>query len=128
MPGVRVDGGDVLAVYEATREAVERGRRAEADVHRGSQLSRRAACDRDDPRACIDLERVEREGRVRGRYEGYLGGWRARRRDGGGDQEEALERCGRDLCGGGRAGCRIELVFDNAYVLPPPGLREGWDG
>jgi hypothetical protein len=21
-----------------------------------------------------------------------------------------------------------ELVFDNAYVLPPPGLREGWDG
>ncbi len=26
MPGVRVDGGDVLAVYEATREAVERAR------------------------------------------------------------------------------------------------------
>ena len=21
-----------------------------------------------------------------------------------------------------------ELVFDNAYVLPPPTLREGWDG
>ena len=21
-----------------------------------------------------------------------------------------------------------ELVFDNAYVLPPPNLREGWDG
>ena len=21
-----------------------------------------------------------------------------------------------------------ELVFDNAYVLPPPALREGWDG
>jgi hypothetical protein len=20
-----------------------------------------------------------------------------------------------------------ELVFDNAYVLPPPNLREGWD-
>ena len=26
MPGVRVDGGDVLAVYEATAEAVERAR------------------------------------------------------------------------------------------------------
>src|SRR5207247_8550475 len=26
MPGVRVDGGDVLAVYEATRESVERAR------------------------------------------------------------------------------------------------------
>ena len=36
MPGVRVDGGDVLAVYEATREAVERARaRRRADVHRG---------------------------------------------------------------------------------------------
>mgnify|MGYP000281695136 CR=1 FL=1 len=21
-----------------------------------------------------------------------------------------------------------ELVFDNAYVLPPPNMREGWDG
>ena len=21
-----------------------------------------------------------------------------------------------------------ELVFDNAYVLPPPNPREGWDG
>jgi TPP-dependent pyruvate/acetoin dehydrogenase alpha subunit len=21
-----------------------------------------------------------------------------------------------------------ELVFDNAYVLPPPNLREGWNG
>jgi len=29
MPGVRVDGQDVLAVYEATREAVRRGRAAE---------------------------------------------------------------------------------------------------
>jgi len=29
IPGVRVDGGDVLAVYEATREAVERGRAGE---------------------------------------------------------------------------------------------------
>src|SRR5919198_1179236 len=29
MPGVRVDGGDVLAVYDATREAVERARAGE---------------------------------------------------------------------------------------------------
>ena len=26
MPGIRVDGGDVLAVYEATAEAIERAR------------------------------------------------------------------------------------------------------
>ena len=37
MPGVRVDGGDVLAVYEATRDAVAaRTCRRRADVHRGA--------------------------------------------------------------------------------------------
>jgi TPP-dependent pyruvate/acetoin dehydrogenase alpha subunit len=29
MPGIRVDGNDVLAVYQATKEAVERARRGE---------------------------------------------------------------------------------------------------
>ena len=40
MPGVRVDGGDVLAVYEATREAVERD--APAAGRRSSRRSRTA--------------------------------------------------------------------------------------
>ena len=35
MPGVRVDGGDVLAVYEATREAVELARAGETVVRVG---------------------------------------------------------------------------------------------
>jgi hypothetical protein len=45
MPGVRVDGTDVLAVYEAAREAVSRARAARPD--RSSRRSRtdRAACD-----------------------------------------------------------------------------------
>ena len=50
MPGVRVDGLDVLAVYEAAREAVERarvGRRP--DVDRGRALPRRTARDRRRP-------------------------------------------------------------------------------
>ena len=50
IPGARVDGGDVLAVYEATREAVARGARGRgADVHRGRDVPRRAARDRRRP-------------------------------------------------------------------------------
>src|SRR5213083_3606899 len=75
MPGIRVDGGDVLAVYEATREAVERAR-AGGGPKFIEAVSYRAAphATADDPRAYIDLERVEEE-RAReclGRYEGYL--------------------------------------------------------
>ena len=50
MPGVRVDGGDVLAVYEATAEALDTGaRRRRPDVHRGADLPRRPARDRRRP-------------------------------------------------------------------------------
>src|SRR6476646_4869730 len=75
MPGVRVDGGDVLAVYEATREAVERARNGEGPTFIES-VSYRAAphATADDPRAYIDLERVEQEkqNECLGRYERYL--------------------------------------------------------
>src|SRR5215472_13237457 len=55
MPGIRVDGGDVLAVYEATREAVERARDGGGPTY-------------------IDLDRVEEERRNEcvGRYDAYL--------------------------------------------------------
>ena len=43
MPGLRADGTDVLACYEATREAVARAR---ADVYRGCLVSDGAARDR----------------------------------------------------------------------------------
>ena len=50
MPGVRVDGGDVLAVYEATARGARPGaRRRRADLHRGAHLPRRAARDRRRP-------------------------------------------------------------------------------
>ena len=75
MPGVRVDGGDVLAVYEATREAVERARAGdgptliEAVTYRCSPHATA-----DDPSIYIDEERVEeeRENECVGRYERYL--------------------------------------------------------
>src|SRR6266536_847657 len=75
MPGIRVDGGDVLAVYEATREAVERARSGGGPTFIEA-VSYRAAphATADDPRAYIDLERVEQEKRNEclGRYERYL--------------------------------------------------------
>src|SRR3954451_5881948 len=62
IPGVTVDGLDVLAVYEAAREAVARARRGEGPtliecVHYRAAPHATA----DDPRAYIDLERVEQE-------------------------------------------------------------------
>src|SRR3954447_21168905 len=77
MPGVRVDGGDVLAVYEATREALERARAGEGPTFIEAVTYRAAPhATADDPRAYIDLARVEEERKREcvGRYEGYLRG------------------------------------------------------
>ncbi|HZS30412.1 MAG TPA: thiamine pyrophosphate-dependent enzyme [Gaiellaceae bacterium] len=133
MPGVRVDGGDVLAVFEATREAVERARSGGGPTFIEA-VSYRAAphATADDPRAYIDLERVEQEKQNEcvGRYERYL------RALGVLDAatEEEIRGDALELMRAGIAEAEAEpypdpeLVFDNAYVLPPPNLREGWDG
>src|SRR4029079_18539353 len=75
IPGVRVDGGDVLAVYEATREAVARARAGEGPTFIEAVTYRAAPhATADDPSAYIDADRVEEEkGReCLGRYEAYL--------------------------------------------------------
>ena len=75
MPGMRVDGGDVLAVYEATREGVERARGGGGPTFIEAVTYRTAPhATADDPRAYIDPERVEQEIRNEclGRYERYL--------------------------------------------------------
>src|SRR5919199_2438475 len=62
MPGVRVDGTDVLAVYEATRDAVARARAGEGPTFIEAVTYRAAPhATADDPRAYIDAERVEEE-------------------------------------------------------------------
>src|SRR5207248_1739791 len=75
MPGVRVDGGDVLAVFEATREAVERAREGGGPTFIEAVTYRAAPhATADNPRAYIDLDRVEEEKRNEcvGRYDAYL--------------------------------------------------------
>src|SRR5438552_7086861 len=75
IPGVRVDGLDVLAVYEAARVAVERARAGGGPTLIEAVHYRAAPhATADDPSAYIDPERVEEE-RARecvGRYEAFL--------------------------------------------------------
>jgi pyruvate dehydrogenase E1 component alpha subunit len=130
MPGVRVDGLDVLAVYEATREAVERARGGEGPTFIEA-VSYRAAphATADDPSAYIDLERVEEEKRNEclGRYERYL-------RRAGVLTDELVEQIRGEALEVMRQGITDAeaepaadpgLVFENAYVNPPPSLTDG---
>ncbi len=129
MPGERVDGGDVLAVYETTREAVERARSGGGPTFIES-VSYRAAphATADDPRTYIDLERVEQEkqNECLGRYERYL------RRHGvlHDDLEAAIRAEALEAMREGITAAEAEpdpdigLVFEHAYVNPPPSLAQ----
>jgi Pyruvate/2-oxoglutarate dehydrogenase complex, dehydrogenase (E1) component, eukaryotic type, alpha subunit len=127
IPGVRVDGGDVLAVFEATREAVERARAGGGPTFIEAVTYRTAPHGTaDDPRAYIDLERVEQEKRNEclGRYERYL------RRHGvlhddleGAIKVEALEAMREGIADAeAEPDPDIGLAFEHAYVNPPPDL------
>src|SRR5712675_2216340 len=75
IPGVRVDGLDVLAVYEAARAAVERARSGGGPTLIEAVHYRAAPhATADDPRAYIDQARVEeaRAHECLGRYEELL--------------------------------------------------------
>jgi pyruvate dehydrogenase E1 component alpha subunit len=129
MPGVRVDGGDVLAVYEATREAVARARAGDGPTFIEAVTYRVAPhATADDPTAYIDPARVEEERRREcvGRFEGYL------RRLGLLD-DAAVEAARSEALEAMRAGIAAaeaeppadpSLVFDHAYANPPAGLAD----
>ncbi len=130
MPGVRVDGADVLAVYEATRDAVVRARAGEGPTFIEAVTYRSAPhATADDPSVYIDAERVEEEKRNEcvGRYERYL------QRLGVLD-EPAIEAVRSEAAEAMREGIAAaeaeppadpELLFEHAYADPPPGLRDG---
>ena len=125
IPGVRVDGLDVLAVHEAAREAVERARAGGGPTLIEAVHYRAAPhATADDPRAYIDPVRVEEE-RARecvGQYETFL------RRIGVLDDERsaAVRKEAEDLLRAGitaaeaEAPADPELLFTHAYVDPPP--------
>jgi pyruvate dehydrogenase E1 component alpha subunit len=124
IPGIRVDGTDVLAVFEATREAVERARDGGGPTFVEAVTYRTAPhATADDPRAYADLERIEEERKREcvGRYEGYL------RRLGVLDDAQADQLRAEAADAMRRAIAEAEaeppadpsLLFANAYVDPP---------
>ena len=125
MPALRVDGADVLAVYEATRDAVARARAGDGPTFIEAVTYRAAPhATADDPRAYIDLDRVEeeRERECVGRYEGYL-----RRLGVLGDDYAAQVRAeAADAMRRGIAQAEAEppadvgLLFEHAYAEPLP--------
>ena len=125
IPGVRVDGGDVLAVYEATRDAVARARAGDGPTFIEAVTYRAAPhATADDPSLYIDADRVEeeRENECVGRFERYL------RRAGllTDDQAEEIRDEALGLMRAGIAEAEAEppadigLVFEHAYGSPPP--------
>jgi pyruvate dehydrogenase E1 component alpha subunit len=130
IPGITVDGLDVLAVYAAAHEAVERARSGGGPtliecVHYRAAPHATA----DDPRAYIDLERVEEEraNECVGRFErllleaGVLSEERA----------QAVRTEAEELMRAGIAAAEAEpppdpeLLFANAYADPPGNMRRG---
>jgi pyruvate dehydrogenase E1 component alpha subunit len=130
MPGVRVDGGDVLAVYEATAEALARARAGNGPTFVEALTYRSAPhATADDPSAYWDEARVEaeRENECVGRFERYL-------RRAGVLTDELVEEATSDALAQMKAGIAAiealpppdrELLFAHAYASPPPGVREG---
>src|SRR5262249_43711652 len=130
MPGVRVDGLDVLAVWEAARDAVDRARSGGGPTFIEAVHYRAAPhATADDPRAYIDPARVDEE-RAReciGRYESVL-------KSAGlltDAQVEAVRREAEELMRAGIAAAESEppadpeLLFRHAYVDPPGNIRRG---
>ncbi len=125
IPAARVDGGDVLAVYEATRDAVARARAGDGPTFIEAVTYRAAPhATADDPSIYIDEERVqeERDNECVGRYERYL------KRLGllTDEHAEEVRQGALDLMRAGMAEAEAEppadvsLVFDHAYGDPPP--------
>jgi len=128
IPGVRVDGCDVLAVFEATRDAVARARAGDGPTLIEAVSYRVAPhATADDPSAYIDLERVEeeKERECLGRYEAYL------RRMGVLNDElaESTRAEATVALREGIAAAEAEppadpaLLFEHAYVAPPESFQ-----
>src|SRR5919197_2157425 len=124
MPGVRVDGADVLAVYEVTRDAVARARAGEGPTFVEAVTYRTGPhATADDPRLYVDVERVEEERKREcvGRYEAYLE--RLGVLEPGHAEEVRAEA--QELMRRGIAQAEAEpppdreLLFAHAYVDPP---------
>ena len=132
MPALRVDGHDVLAVYEAAREAAARARAGGGPTFVEAVTYRAAPhATADDPSLYVDPERVEaaRERDCVAVYEEYLTRARPARR---GARRLGARRGAGDHARGHRAAedeppGDPELVFSHAYADPPPALARDFE-
>jgi pyruvate dehydrogenase E1 component alpha subunit len=125
IPGVRVDGTDVLAVYEATRDAVLRARAGDGPTFIEAVTYRSAPhATADDPSIYVDADRVQeaRENECVGRYTRYL----TRLGVLSDSLAEEIKTEALELMRAGIAQAESEppadlsLVFEHAYANPPP--------
>jgi len=132
IPGMRVDGADVLAVYEAAREAVARARAGEGPTFIEAVTYRSAPhATADDPSAYIDQQRVadERANECLGRFARYL------RRQGilHDALDEQIRAEAADAMRVGIAAAEAEppadvgLVFEHALADPPESFAHDLD-
>jgi pyruvate dehydrogenase E1 component alpha subunit len=132
IPGIRVDGTDVLAVHQAVRDAVERARAGagptliEAVTYRSAPHGTA-----DDPSVYVDPEKVEeaRRNDCLARFEAYL-------RAGGDLDELVVEEIKEDATARVREGMRaaeaeppadLNEVFVHAYADPPASIQHDLD-
>ena len=132
MPAIRVDGHDVLAVYEAVREGVTRARAGEGPTFVEAVTYRSAPhATADDPGLYIDPERVaeEQEHDCVAIYEAYLerlGVLDAERR--GSVRDEALAELRAGIQDAeDEAAADPALVFEHAYADLPASLARDLD-
>jgi pyruvate dehydrogenase E1 component alpha subunit len=129
MPGVRVDGNDLLAVWQVATEAIDRARAGKGPTLIEALTYRVAGhSSSDDPSAYRDPrepESWERKDPLR-RLRGYLrhrGLWSE------GHEAEAAERYDRQItdalaAADGKRAPALETLFDDVYEAPPWHLRE----
>ncbi len=132
MPALRVDGHDVLAVFEAVREGIARARAGGGPTFVEAVTYRSAPhATADDPGLYVDPDRVaeDRERDCLPAFEGYL------RRLGLLDderaaavREEALEAMREGIAAAeAEPPGDPELVFAHAYADPPQALARDYD-
>lgn len=132
IPAIRVDGGDVLAVYEATRGAVERARAGGGPTFIEAVTYRMAAhATADEPALYWDEERVaaERERECLLRYERWLGDLDLLSED----EAVRVRKSSRDEVQAAmavverRPPAPATAMFDIAFADPPPGVLRDRD-
>jgi pyruvate dehydrogenase E1 component alpha subunit len=132
MPALRVDGHDVLAVYEAMKEGVERARAGGGPTFVEAVTYRSAPhATADDPSAYIDPERVaaELERDCVATFEAYLerlGVLDDARKAAVEEEALAMMRAGIQAAEDEPA-ASLELVFAHAYAQPPASLARDLD-